>query len=101
MSNEVSNNKLEKSLNVSQAVGLGITIVVGSGLLLLPGLAYQDAGASSIYVWIICALLVIPLLVIFSSLGAKYPTAGGVAGFMQNAFSRHISSATEVMLLGT
>ncbi|SHN89158.1 amino acid permease-associated region [Bathymodiolus heckerae thiotrophic gill symbiont] len=95
------NNKLEKSLSISQAVGLGITIVVGSGLLLLPGLAYQDAGASSIYVWVICALLVIPLLVIFSALGAKYPTAGGVAGFMQNVFSRHISSATEVMLLGT
>jgi amino acid efflux transporter len=94
-------NELKKTLNISQAVGLGITIVVGSGLLLLPGLAYQDVGASSIYVWVICALLVIPLLVIFSALGAKYPTAGGVAGFMQNAFSRHISSATEVMLLGT
>ena len=100
MSNDVS-NKLKKTLSISQAVGLGITIVVGSGLLLLPGLAYQDAGASSIYVWVICALLVIPLLVIFSALGAKYPTAGGVAGFMQNAFSRHISSATEMMLLGT
>ena len=68
---------------------------------MLPGLAYQDAGASSIYVWVICALLVTPLLVIFSALGAKYPSAGGVAGFMQNAFSRHISSATEMMLLGT
>ena len=100
MSNDVS-NKLKKTLSISQAVGLGITIVVGSGLLLLPGLAYQDAGASSIYVWVICALLVIPLLVIFSALGAKYPSAGGVAGFMQNAFSRHISSATEMMLLGT
>jgi len=95
------NNKLEKTLSISQAVGLGITIVVGSGLLLLPGLAYQSAGGASIYVWIICTLLVIPLLVIFSTLGARYPTAGGVAGFMQNAFSRHVSSATEVMLIGT
>ena len=56
------NNKLKKTLSISQAVGLGITIVVGSGLLLLPGLAYQDAGASSIYVWVICALLVTPCL---------------------------------------
>jgi amino acid efflux transporter len=94
-------NNLKKSLNISQAVGLGITIVVGSGLLLLPGLAYIDAGASSIYVWIICAVLVIPLLVIFSVLGAKYPTAGGVAGFMQNTFSRNTAGATEVLLLGT
>lgn len=101
MSNDINNSQLEKSLSISQATGLGVTIVIGSGLLLLPGLAYQEAGSSSIYVWLICALLVIPLLVIFSTLGAKYPTAGGVAGFMQNAFSRHTSSATEVMLLGT
>jgi amino acid transporter len=48
-----------------------------------------------------CAVLVAPLLVIFSVLGAKYPTAGGVAGFLQNAFSRDIGAATEVLLLGT
>lgn len=100
MDNKI-HNQLEKTLNISQAIGLGVTIVVGSGLLLLPGLAYQGAGAASIYVWVICALLVIPLLVIFSELGAKYPSAGGVAGFMKNAFSVHMSSATEMMLLGT
>ncbi len=97
----MSDNNLKQTLTISQAVGLGITIVVGSGLLLLPGLAYIEAGASSIYTWLICALLVIPLLVIFSALGSKYPTAGGVAGFMQNAFSRDVAGATEVMLLGT
>lgn len=94
-------HRLRQSLTISQAVGLGITIVVGSGLLLLPGLAYQEAGAASIYVWIVCALLVVPLLVIFSALGAKYPSAGGVAGFMESAFSRDASSATEMLLFGT
>lgn len=93
--------QLQKTLNVAQATGLGITIVVGSGLLLLPGLAYQQAGAASLYVWIICALLVAPLLVIFSALGAKFPTAGGVAGFVQHAFSRHLAAAVEMMLIGT
>ena len=97
----MTDNKLKQSLSISQAVGLGITIVVGSGLLLLPGLAYIEAGAASIYAWIICAFLVIPLLIVFSVLVSKYPTAGGVAGFMQNAFSRHLAGATEVMLLGT
>ncbi len=93
--------QLKKTLSVTQATGLGITIVVGSGLLLLPGLAYQQAGGASLYVWILCAMLVAPLLVIFSALGTKFPTAGGVAGFMQNAFSRHFAGATEMMLIGT
>ena len=93
--------QLKKTLTVTQATGLGITIVIGSGLLLLPGLAYQQSGAASLYAWILCALMVIPLLVIFSALGARFPTAGGVAGFMQNAFSRHFAGATELMLIGT
>lgn len=93
--------QLKKTLTVTQATGLGITIVVGSGLLLLPGLAYQQAGAASYFVWILCALVVAPLLVIFSALGAKFPTAGGIAGFMQNAFSRNVAATTEVLLIGT
>ncbi len=92
---------LKKTLGVTQATALGITIVVGSGLLLLPGLAYHHAGATSYYVWIFCALLVMPLLVIFSALGARFPTAGGIAGFMQHAFSRNFAAATEVLLMGT
>lgn len=96
-----NSRQLKKTLTVTQAVGVGITIVVGSGLLLLPGLAYTQAGGASVYVWLLCALLVVPLLVIFSALGARYPTAGGVAGFMQNAFSRNAAAATEVLLIGT
>ena len=92
---------LNKTLGITQAIGLGVTIVVGSGLLLLPGLAYRASGAASIYVWIFCAVLTAPLLVIFSKLGARYPTAGGIADFMQNAFSRAAAGATEVLLMGT
>ena len=93
--------RLSKTLSITQAIGLGITVVVGSGLLLLPGIAYHQAGDASIYVWLLCGLLVMPLLVIFSALGAKYPSAGGVAGFVQSAFSRHFAAAVEVMLIGT
>jgi amino acid efflux transporter len=94
-------SELSKTLNVGQAVGLAISIVVGSGLLVLPGLTYQQVGGSAIYAWIVDALLVIPLLVIFAYLGANFPGAGGIAGFVQAAFSRPMGAATEVLLLGT
>jgi len=35
--------QLAKTLSVGQAIGLGITIVVGSGLLVLPGIAAAAA----------------------------------------------------------
>ena len=93
--------QLRKVLTISQAVGLALTIVIGSGLLVLPGLAYQQTGGAAIYVWLLDLLLVLPLLVIFAALGAKWPGAGGIAGFIQNAFSRRWGAATEVLLIGT
>jgi amino acid transporter len=38
MSND---NELKKTLGLFTSVGLAITMVVGSGLLILPGLAYR------------------------------------------------------------
>ncbi len=92
---------LTKTLTVSQAVALGVTIVVGSGLLILPGLAYRLVGRSAIYAWLACALIVIPILFVFARLGARYPSAGGIAGFVQAAFGRRWGLVTEVILLGT
>ena len=78
--------QLEKTLGLVPAVGLAINLVVGSGLLILPGLAYQQAGGAAVYAWAISALVSIPLLVVFARLGADIPGAGGVAGFMQSVF---------------
>jgi len=96
-----NSSELAKTLTVGQAIGLAIAIVVGSGLLVLPGLTYQVAGGAAIYTWILDALIVIPLLVIFAFLGANFPSAGGIAGFVQAGFSRRAGAATEVLLLGT
>jgi len=94
-------NTLAKTIGLATAVGLAITMVVGSGLLILPGLAYREAGSAAVYAWGISALISIPLLVVFARLGAEIPGAGGVAGFMQAAFSRRAGAATEILILGT
>lgn len=96
----LQNHQLKKTLGLVPAVGLAINLVVGSGLLILPGLAYQKAGGAAVYAWAISALVSIPLLVVFARLGADIPGAGGVAGFMQSAFSRRAGAATEILLLG-
>ncbi|HEX6289365.1 MAG TPA: amino acid permease [Herpetosiphonaceae bacterium] len=96
-----SSSELAKTLTIGEAIGLAISIVVGSGLLVLPGLAYQLSGGAAIYSWLLNALLVIPLLIIFAYLGANFPSAGGIAGFVQAAFSRPLAAATELLVLGT
>jgi amino acid efflux transporter len=96
-----SEKSLEKTLSLPVAVGLAITVVVGSGLLALPGLAYEIAGAAAVYGWVIAAVISIPFLIVFASLGARIPGAGGIAGFVQVAFSRRMSIPVEFLLLGT
>lgn len=93
--------RLEKTLSLPVAVGLAVTVVVGSGLLALPGLAYQVAGPAAVYGWLIAAVIIIPFLIVFAYLGARVPGAGGIAGFVQAAFSRRVTIPVEFLLLGT
>ena len=46
-------------------------------------------------------VLVVPLLIIFTHLGARYPGAGGVAGFVRAAFGPYGGAAVDVLALGT
>jgi len=92
--------RLNKTLTVSGAVALAITMVVGAGILVLPGLAYKELGNASIYAWLSASLLVVPLLFIFSYLGARHPSAGGIAGFMHVALGRRFGHATEMLAIG-
>lgn len=92
---------LARHLTLPGAVSLAITIVVGSGALVLPGVAYRDSGTSALWAWIISAAIVVPLLVVFARLGAAHPSAGGVAGFVQAAFGRRAAGGVELLLVGT
>lgn len=92
---------LAKTLTVPRATALALSIVIGSGLLVLPGLAYQQAGSAALHAWVIDAAIVVPLLVIFAYLGSRHPTAGGIAGFVQAAFCRRGGAMTEILLMGT
>lgn len=60
--------------------------VVGSGVLLVPGLAAEIAGPASLLAWVGMSLLVVPLALTMGLLSARYPDAGGVASFVRRAF---------------
>jgi len=93
--------QLRRTLTLPQAVALAVTIVVGSGALILPGIAYQSVGSGALWAWLLAATAVIPLLAIFARLGARYPSAGGVAGFVQAAFGRPVAGGVEILFMGT
>ncbi|WP_426446259.1 APC family permease [Paenibacillus sp. S-38] len=77
---------LRPSLGLPQIVALYIGSVIGSGILLIPGLAAELAGPASILAWLAMSVLVVPMAVTMGWLAARYPNSGGVSHFVRLAF---------------
>lgn len=92
--------KLVKTLSVMRGTGLMLNIVVGAGLLVLPGLVVESVGNHALWSWTVCAIAGIPLLSIFIIMGKRFPSAGGVAHFSERAFGSAAYIITSFIFLG-
>lgn len=77
---------LHRTITVTQGVALYVGAIVGAGVLLLPGISATQAGPAAILAWVFDAVLGIPLALTLAALTSRYPTAGGVATFVSEAF---------------
>lgn len=92
---------LSKSLTTLKGTGLMLNIVIGAGLLALPGMVVEKAGQQALWAWIACAAVAAPLLLVFILMGMRFPNAGGITHFAQLAFGKRAYAVTSVILLGT
>lgn len=79
-------SNFKATIKLPQAVALYIGAVLGSGILIIPGLAAEIAGPASILAWGGMMILVLPLALCMAFLSQKYPNAGGVSHFVTKAF---------------
>lgn len=75
-----------KVLTLPQIVALYFGAVIGSGILLIPGLAAEAAGPASVIAWLAMSVLVVPMAITMGLLSASHPNAGGVSHFVRLAF---------------
>lgn len=92
---------LKQSLTTLKGAGLMLNIVIGAGLLALPGMVVREAGLQAIWAWGLCALVSVPLLLVFIIMGMRFPDAGGITHFAKLAFGRKAYAMASVILLGT
>lgn len=93
-------SELKKSIGVWRGTAMMLNIVLGAGLLTLPGLALKTAGSSAVVVWIVCAVAAIPLLTVFGILGRNFPDSGGIAAILNKAFGDYAYVAATFLFLG-
>ena len=68
--------------------------VLGSGILVLPGLAARIAGPASLLAWAFLAAASLPFALTFASLSARRPESGGIYGFAREAFGPRVALVT-------
>jgi amino acid efflux transporter len=85
---------LKKAIRLRNAVALYASSVLGSGVLVLPGLTAKIAGPASIIAWILLSLASYPFAFTFASLSARRPESGGVYSFAKEAFGFRVGTVT-------
>jgi amino acid efflux transporter len=85
---------LRKTITTRHAVALYVSSVLGSGVLVLPGLAAQLAGPASLIAWAILSLASYPFAYTFASLSARNPESGGIYSFAKESFGLPIAVVT-------
>ena len=82
-----------RTIGLASASALYVAAVLGTGILVLPGLAADAAGPASVLAVAAVLLLSIPLAGTFAALAARYPDAGGVATFVRLALGETAARA--------
>jgi len=92
--------EIRTSLTALRGTAVMLNIVLGAGLLSLPGLAVLQAGENALTVWLACALASVPLLAAFAVIGRRYPDQGGLAKVAGMAFGRFGRALITYLFLG-
>ena len=90
----MSTSPVPASLSVPRATALYIGALLGPGLLLLPGLAAEQAGPASIIAWVALLGLSAVLAKVFTGLGQAVPGAAGAAGYAAAGLGRRAAAMT-------
>lgn len=95
-------SKLPQSIGLVRGVAIAVSMVIGSGILGLPGLALEKGNAQeSRLAWILMIFLAIPMIALFTRLGTRFPSAGGLSRYAEEALGTWGGYAVSFVVAGT
>jgi amino acid efflux transporter len=90
---------LPRTLGLGGGIVLAVGSIAGSGILFLPSTIYVIAGSDSLVVWVVAALLCVPLLGVFGALVRRVPGGTGLEGFVALGLGRRVAVLVPALLL--
>ncbi|GLV64467.1 amino acid permease [Bacillus mycoides] len=85
-------NNFNETISIKKGTALYVGAVLGSGILILPGMTASVAEGNAIVSWLVMISLSIPLAFTFAFLSIEHPSAGGIATFSEKAFGKNIGA---------
>jgi amino acid transporter len=83
---EKVSDTLERKLGLFSVVIISLSAMIGSGLFVLPSLAYAEVGGGAWLAYLLAALVVMPGAVSKSELASAMPTSGGSYVYIERVF---------------
>lgn len=94
--------ELEKTVTLGRGVVLAILMVIGSGLLGLPGMVADSGTAQEVvFGWLLIILAAMPLIQICAELGKKFPCSGGLFHYAREAVGEWGGYAVTALVCGS
>ncbi|QTX32398.1 amino acid permease [Aminithiophilus ramosus] len=94
--------QLRKEITMTRGVVLAVTMILGSGLFGLPGLALEmGTPHEALAAWVLISLAMIPLIFIFSDLGVRFTTAAGLSRYAEEAVGPWGNNAVVYLMIGS
>jgi len=90
---------LERTLGLGGGIAVAVGSVAGSGILFLPSVIYVVAGSDALVVWVLAALVCVPLLLVFGALVRQVPDGSGLEGFVALGLGRRVATLVPGLLL--
>jgi len=94
--------ELRKEITTGRGILLAVTMVLGSGLFGLPGLALERGTPyEALAAWFLISLAMVPLICIFSDLGVRFTTAAGLSRYAEEAVGAWGNYAVVYLMIGS
>ncbi|GGD97516.1 APC family permease [Planktosalinus lacus] len=85
-------NKQENLLRTIGVFGLSsniINVIIGSGIFVLPAIVASAMGASGVFAYLVCGILIALIMLCFAEAGSKITTTGGLYTYIETAFGNY------------
>lgn len=85
-------NKQENLIRTISVYGLSsniVNVIIGSGIFVLPAIVAAGMGASGVFAFLFCGLLIALIMLCFAEVGSKITTTGGLYTYIETAFGNY------------